>query len=112
VTAERRREVPCVAIADEARDVVHRERALLNQELRADRQAPRAQILAEARVAELLIRTLDLAGRARQRAGNDRECQLAPVVACDDHAREQVQPLPGGDGVGTHTPHSDRCVQA
>jgi hypothetical protein len=54
------REVRCLAIADETRDVAHRDRRLLDQQLRSDRQPPREQILAKRRVSDLRVRALDL----------------------------------------------------
>ena len=44
--AKRAREMRPLAVADQPRHVVHRDRALLHQQLRADRHPPREQILA------------------------------------------------------------------
>jgi hypothetical protein len=44
------------------------------------------QVLVETELAELRVRTLDLARRARHRAGNVRKRQPLPVVARDNYA--------------------------
>jgi hypothetical protein len=85
-TAEGKREVPSLAIADDLRDRRDRDRRLLDQQLRRRRQPPGAQILVKARVAELGIRALHLARRARNGRGDLRERQPAAVVARDDDA--------------------------
>jgi hypothetical protein len=106
------REVRCVAVADQPRDVAHGERRLLAEQLRRGVHAPREQILVKARLAELRIRALQLARRAGQRAGDARERQPAPVVARDEDAREQVQASAGLERLRLHTPHSDRRAAA
>jgi hypothetical protein len=80
------REVRRVAIADQPRDVAHRDRRLLGEQLRRGRHAPRVQILMEAQLAELRVRALDLARRARHGAGDMRERQPLPVMTRDDDA--------------------------
>jgi hypothetical protein len=85
------REVRRVAIADELRYVAHAERRLLGEQLCGRGHAPCEQILVKARLAELRIRALDLARRARHGRGDRGERQRAAVVARDDHAREQIQ---------------------
>jgi hypothetical protein len=80
------REVRRVAVADEPRDVAHRDRRLLGEQLRRGRHSPRVQVLVKAQVSELRIRALDLARRARHRARDLRERQPAAVVTRDDHA--------------------------
>src|ERR1700731_2364053 len=62
--AERAREVRSLAVADQARDVRNGDRRLLDQQLGRRRHAAREKILAEADLAELLIRALQLTGRA------------------------------------------------
>jgi hypothetical protein len=98
-----------LAIADQPRDVAHGDRRLLGQQLRRCRHAPGEQILGEAEVAELRVRPLHLARRAADGAGDHSERQRAPVVARDDHAREQIQPSPALDRLRVHIPHSDRA---
>jgi hypothetical protein len=93
-----------LAIADQPRDVAHGDRRLLAQQLRRCRHAPGEQILGEAEVAELRVRTLHLARRAADGAGDDSERQRAPVVARDDHACEQIQPSPALDRLRVHIP--------
>jgi len=62
------REVRRLAIADQPRHVAHRDRRLLGEQLRRHRHAPRQQVLAEARLAELPVCALQLARRARHGA--------------------------------------------
>ncbi|HEX3910329.1 MAG TPA: hypothetical protein VHW67_06465 [Solirubrobacteraceae bacterium] len=50
---KRPREVRRLAIADQPRDVAHRDRGLIGEQLRRDRHPPREQVLLEATVAEL-----------------------------------------------------------
>jgi hypothetical protein len=80
------REVRRVAIADESRYVANGDRRLLREQLRRSRHAPRVQVLVEAQLAELRVRALDLARRARHRARDLRERQPPAVVARDDNA--------------------------
>ncbi|HEY2571204.1 MAG TPA: hypothetical protein VGI27_07015 [Solirubrobacteraceae bacterium] len=86
------RKVRRLAVADEPRHVAHRDRRLLGQEPRRDRHASRLQVLVEARLAELRIRALQLARRARHGARNSAERERLAVVARNDHPRQQVQP--------------------
>jgi hypothetical protein len=104
---ERAREVRRLAIADQPRDVAHGDRRLVAQQLRRRGHAPRAQLLLERRVAELGERALHLPRRAGHRARHHRQRQRAAVVARDDHAREQVDPSPGGERVRAHAFSSD-----
>ena len=60
--AEGVREVSRLAIADQARHVGDRDRALLGQQLGRGRQPSRAQILGKGQLAKLLIRALHLPG--------------------------------------------------
>ncbi len=92
--AERPREVRRLAVADEPCDRRDRDRRLLGQQLRSRRHPPRAQVLVEAHLAELRVRALHLARRARHRRRDLRERQPAAVVARDAHARQQVQAPP------------------
>jgi hypothetical protein len=86
------REVRRLAVADQPRHVAHRDRRLLSEQLRGDRHAPRQQVLAKARLAELPISALQLARRARHRARHRVQRQRLAVVARHDHPRQQVQP--------------------
>jgi hypothetical protein len=86
------REVRRPAVADQPRHVAHRDRRLLGQELRRDRHAPRQQVLAEARLAELPVRALQLARRARHGARHHAQRERPAVVARHDHPRQQIQP--------------------
>jgi hypothetical protein len=99
--------VRTLAVADEPRDVVHQER-LPREQLHRGSHPPRREILLEGAGAELRVRPLELARRARQRARQVLERQRAAVVARDEHAREQVQPAALADGAGAHVPFSDR----
>jgi len=90
--AKHAREVRRGAVADQPRHVAHRDRRLLGQELCRDRHAPRQQVLAEARLAALGVRPLQLARRARHRPGHDAQRQRPAVVALDHDPRQQVQP--------------------
>jgi hypothetical protein len=103
VAAKRRREVGRLAVAHEPRDRRDRDRRLLGQQLRRRRQATPAQVLVEAQLAELRVRALDLARRARHRRRDLRERQPAPEVARDDHAREQIQAPARRERVILHT---------
>jgi hypothetical protein len=109
---KRSREVRAAAVADEPRDVLDAHRALLGEQLRPDRESPRGEVLAEARLRELLVGPLELAGRARQRACDLREREVATVVADDHDPREQVQTPPRGHGFGTHARLSDVAGEA
>jgi hypothetical protein len=80
------REVRRVAVADESRDIAHRDRRLLGEQLCRSRHAPRVQVLMEAQLAELRVRALDLARRARHRTRDLRERKPLPVMARDDDA--------------------------
>jgi hypothetical protein len=84
--AEGKREVRGLAIADDLRDRRDRDRRLLDQQLRRRSQSPSAQILVEARVAELGVCALHLARGARHGRRDLRERQTPPVVARDDDA--------------------------
>ncbi|HEX4484368.1 MAG TPA: hypothetical protein VH081_11350 [Solirubrobacteraceae bacterium] len=105
--AERAREVRRLAIADEPCDVGDGNRRLLGEQLRRSRHPPREQILVEAQLAELRVDALDLPRRARHGAGDLGERELAPVVARDDDAREQVHTPARRCCLRLHTPHSD-----
>ncbi|HTA35850.1 MAG TPA: hypothetical protein VK761_03955 [Solirubrobacteraceae bacterium] len=100
--SKRAREVRRLAVADEPRDVADRYRRLLGEQLRRGRQPSSAQILVEAQLAELRVGALDLSRRARHRAGDLGERQLASVVARDDDAREQVHAPAGRCCLGLH----------
>jgi hypothetical protein len=100
---KRRREVGRLAVADEPRDRRDRDRRLLGQHLRRRRQAPAAQVLVEAQLAELRVRALDLAWRARHGRCHLRERQPAPEVARDDHTRQQIQAPARRERVILHT---------
>jgi hypothetical protein len=108
-TAKGTREVWRLAVADQLRDVAYADRRLLGQQLRRRGQPPRAQVLLKARLAELRVGALHLAGRARHRAGNRRQREAATIVARDDHAREQIQPPSAVECVLLHALHSDRA---
>jgi hypothetical protein len=86
------REVRRLAIADQPRHVAHRDRRLLGQQLRRDRHAPRQQVLAEARLAELPVCALQLSRRARHGARHRVQRERPAVVALDHDPRQQVQP--------------------
>jgi hypothetical protein len=100
------REVWRLAIADEARDIAYRNRRLLGQELRCDRQPTREQVLLKGRI-ELRIRPLDLSLRARHGASHLRERQALAVVARDDDTREQVEASAGLERALLHVALSD-----
>jgi hypothetical protein len=91
-----------LAIADEPRDVADGDRRLLGEQLRRRAHPPCEQVLVEAQLAELRIRALNLPRRARDRAGDLGERQLAPVVARDDEPREQVDTPSGDERLGMH----------
>ena len=80
------REVRRVPIADEPRDIAHRDRRLLGEQLRRSRHASRVKVLVKAQLAELRVRALDLARRARHRAGDLCKRQPPAVMARDDNA--------------------------
>jgi hypothetical protein len=101
--AKRSREVRRLAVADDPRNRRDRDRRLLGEQLRRRRKAPPAQVLVEAQLAELRVRALDLARRARHRRRHLRERQPAAEVARDDHAREQVQAPARRERVILHT---------
>jgi hypothetical protein len=101
--AKRRREVRRLAVADDPRDSRDRDRRLLGEQLRRRRKAPPAQVLVEAQLAELRVRALHLARRARHRRSHLRERQSAPEVARDDDAREQIQAPARRERVILHT---------
>jgi hypothetical protein len=100
---EDEREVRRLAVADEPRDRRDRDRRLLGEQLRGGHHPPRAQILVKAQLAELRVRALHLARRARHDVGDLRERQPPAVVARDDHAREQVQAPPRRERLILHT---------
>ncbi len=104
---KRAREVRSLAVAHEARHVLHRDRALLDQQLRPHLHATSQQILAEGHLPELRIRALELARRARERTRDHRQGELEAVVTRDHHPREQVQPPSARHRLGAHTCHSD-----
>ena len=56
--AKRAGEVGGLAVADQPRDIAHRDRALLYEELRGGRHPPREQVLFEGRLAEARVETL------------------------------------------------------
>jgi hypothetical protein len=58
---KRAREVRRLSIADQPRNVAHRDRGLIGQQLRRDRHASRKQVLLKARVAALRVGALQLA---------------------------------------------------
>jgi hypothetical protein len=101
------RELGSLPVADEARDMVHRDRRLLDQQLGGRGHAPRKEILLEGVLTKPRVRTLQLTRRARQRRGHLGERQLAAVVTRDDNPRQQVQPAMRGERLGMHTPSSD-----
>ncbi|HTB69890.1 MAG TPA: hypothetical protein VK707_02795 [Solirubrobacteraceae bacterium] len=80
-----------LAVADDPRDRRDRDRRLLGEQLRGGAHPPRAQVLVEAQLAELRVRALHLARRARHGGGDLRERQPPTVVARDANARQQVQ---------------------
>jgi hypothetical protein len=86
------REVRRLAVTDQPRHVTHRDRRLLGQELRRDRHAPRQQVLAKARLAELPVSALQLARRARYGTRHRVQRERLAIVARHDHPCQQVQP--------------------
>jgi hypothetical protein len=88
-------------------DVAHCNRRLLDQQLRGDVQAARVQILAEGRLAELGVRTRQLARRAGQCPCDPIKRQPSPVVTRDHDAGLQIQATALIDRGGAHTPISD-----
>lgn len=90
---EHHSEVSPLSIANQTAHVGHRDRGLIDQEIRRHAHPPREQILAEGPLAELRIGALELAGRAGQRPGHQLQGQLLAIVARDDHPRQQVQPV-------------------
>jgi hypothetical protein len=101
--AERGREVRRLAVTDDPRDRRDRDRRLLGEQLRRRRKAPTAQVLVEAQLAELRVRALHLARRARHRRRHLRERQPAAEVARDDNAREQIKAPARRERVILHT---------
>jgi hypothetical protein len=91
-----------LAVADQPRDVGDCDRRLLGEQLCGGAHPLRAQVLVKAQLAELLIRTLNLARRARDGARDLGERQPAAVVAHDDDARQQIQTSARGDRLGLH----------
>jgi hypothetical protein len=81
-----------LAVADDARDVAHGDRRLLDQELRSGPHAARQQVLAERGLPELGVGARQLPRRAGERPRDVLERERAAVVARDRHAREQIQP--------------------
>lgn len=81
-----------LAIADQTRDIRDGDRALLLQQIGSGGHSPREEVLAKRHLAELGVRALKLAGRARQGASHDIERELPAVVARDQDPREQIQP--------------------
>jgi hypothetical protein len=94
--------------ADQSGHVAHRDRRLLDQQLRGDVQAACEQILAEAHLAELRVGARHLAWRAGKRPGDLLQRQGTPIMASDYDAREQVQTAALLDRCGTHVFLSDR----
>jgi hypothetical protein len=105
--AERACEVRRLAVADEPRHVGDRNRRLLGEQLCSSRHSPREKILVKAHLAELRVGALDLPRRARHRAGDLRERELAPIVARDDYAREQIDTSARRCCLRFHIAHSD-----
>jgi hypothetical protein len=95
-------EVRRLAVADELRDIADRDRRLLGEQLRRGGHPPCEQVLVEAELAELRVRSLNLPRRARHGACHLGERQLAPVVARDYDAREQIDASAGGCCLGEH----------
>jgi hypothetical protein len=93
-----------LAIADKPRNIADRDRGLLDEQLRGGCHAARKQILVEADLAELGVRSLHLARRARYGAGHVRQCQPATVVAGDDDARQQVEASSARERLRMHAP--------
>jgi hypothetical protein len=91
-----------LAVPHEPRDVAHRDRGLLDQQLRGDAQPAGEQILAEAHFPELRVRSRDLARGARERPRHPLQRQRLAVVAGDGEARAQVQLTPLLGRRGTH----------
>jgi hypothetical protein len=90
--AEDAREVRRLAVAHQPRHVAHLDRRLLGQELRRDRHAPRQQLLAEARLAELRVCALQLTRRARHGPRHHLQRERPAVVTLNYDPREQIQP--------------------
>jgi hypothetical protein len=86
------REVRRLTVAHQPRHVAHLDRRLLGQQLRRDRHTPRQQVLVKARLAELRIRALQLARRARHGSRHQLQRERPAIVARHDHPRQQVQP--------------------
>jgi hypothetical protein len=105
--AERACEVRRLTVADEPRHVGDCDRRLLGEQLCSGRHPPREQILVKTHLAELRVGALDLPRRARHRTGDLRERELAPVVARDDDAREQVHTSARRCCLRFHTADSD-----
>jgi hypothetical protein len=105
------REVRRLTVADDAGDVAHGDRGLLDQKLRRRAHAPRQQILAEGALAELRVGARQLPRRTGERAGDPIERQRAAVVARDRRAGQQVQAAALLERGRTHIPLSDRGAQ-
>jgi hypothetical protein len=73
-----------LAEANQAGNVSHRNRRLLDQQLRAHVQPPCLQVLAKGALAELLVDAAQLSGRAGQRPRDACQRQRPAVVARDD----------------------------
>jgi hypothetical protein len=80
-----------LAVPDDARDVAHGDRRLLDQKLRGGPHTARKQVLAERGLPELGIGARKLPRRARERLSDVLERKRATVVARNRQAREQVQ---------------------
>jgi len=76
-----------MAIADESRDIVHRNRPPREQ-LDGGGHAPRQQVLLEGELTELRVGALQLPRRAVQRPRERFDRQGAPIVARDEHPRK------------------------
>jgi hypothetical protein len=82
-----------LAVSDKAGDIAHRDRRLLDQQLRGRTHAAHQQVLAEACLAELRVRTRHLPRRARERPRDAIERERTAIVARDRGAGQQIQML-------------------
>jgi hypothetical protein len=80
-----------LAVADDTRDVAHRDRRLLDQQLRGGPHAAHQQVLAKRGLPELGIGARQLPRRAGERPRDALERERAAVVARDRYARKQIQ---------------------
>jgi len=88
-------------------DVCHRDRRLLDEQLRGGLHATSSQILAEGGLAELAVHALELARRAAQRGRQPLQRQVAAVVGRDCVPSQPVQAASMFEGGSAHTPFSD-----